>query len=428
MAKKHLLFLSHRLPYPPHNGAAIRTYNILKLLSRHYAITALCFDRDDPATRAIPLSQRLGALAPYAEIEVFPIPQETNGLRMGWDHVRSLVTGRAYTYYVHASRRFTARLRHHLARTRFDIVHVDSLDLLHFVPLIQHLPTVCTHHNVESALLDRRARAEKSWIRRTYMGHQARLLEREERQLMGLMTLNVAVSEADAAGLEKLVPGLKTAVIPNGVDVESFQPGGGETEGCVFVGGTSWFPNRDGLEWFAAEILPELDRRQWNSHVTWVGRATGEEQERYNAMPGLRLTGYVEDIRPYVQSAACFIVPLRVGGGTRLKVLDAWAMGKAVVTTRLGSEGLDARHGENVLFAETPGEFSDAIIQVLRNADLRRRLEAGARETAVRLYSWEGMGQRMAELYEEVRSSQTGAPDTPHEPPVAGPAGARPLP
>lgn len=354
------------------------------------------------------MAKRLEALEPYAHIEVFPIPQEESGLRMAWDHLRSVLTGRSYTYYVHDSAQFTASLERHLAATRFDIVHLDSLDLVRFVPLIRHIPSVCTHHNVESDLLKRRAAAERSGLRRWYMRHQGHLLEQEERRLMGQMTLNVAVSDADAAGLEALVPGLRTAVIPNGVDVESFQPADTSTHGCVFVGGTSWFPNREGLEWFAAEILPELQRQQWQSNVVWVGRAMPEELSRYNALPGLHLTGYVEDIRPYVQAASCFIVPLRVGGGTRLKVLDAWAMGKAVVSTRLGVEGLDARDGENVLLAETPAEFAGAMIRILREDGLRRKLEEGARETAVRLYSWEGMGERMARLYQEVESQPAG--------------------
>jgi polysaccharide biosynthesis protein PslH len=410
MSANRLLFLSHRLPYPPHNGAAIRTYNILRQLARHYAITALCFDREDPATRSIPLETRVAALSQFGQFEVFPIPQDRSLPRLAWDHVRSMLSGRAYTYFLHDSSAFEASLRRHLAQTRFDLVHLDSLDLVRWAPLVAHLPAIVTHHNLESALLRRRAEAERSLARRWYMRFQAGLVEREERNASRAFALNITVSDTDADGLRKLVPGLKTAVIPNGVDVDAFQPAGSGQEGCVFVGGTTWFPNKDGLEWFAAEILPELNRRDWKSEVVWVGRATDGERARYNAMPGIRLTGYVDDIRPYVHRAACFIVPLRVGGGTRLKVLDAWAMGKAVVSTRLGSEGLDARHGENVLFAETPAEFAEAMLRVLGDEALRNRLGQAARETAVRLYSWDGLGRKMAALYAAVESERAEAP------------------
>jgi glycosyltransferase involved in cell wall biosynthesis len=186
------------------------------------------------------------------------------------------------------------------------------------------------------------------------------------------------------------------------VDVDAFRPQVGATAGCVFVGGTTWFPNRDGLEWFALAVLPELERLNWNSEVTWVGRATREEIDRFNAIKGLKLTGYVDDIRPFVHAASCFVVPLRVGGGTRLKVLDAWAMGKAVISTRLGAEGLDARHDENILLADDPVEFAQAVIRVLQHAGLRSRLGTSARATVERLYSWDGIGTGMRALYRSV--------------------------
>jgi glycosyltransferase involved in cell wall biosynthesis len=397
--RPRLLFLSHRLPFPPHNGASIRTFNILKQLAQAFDITALCFDRDDPATRDLPLEARIAALEPYARIEVFPIPQEQSLVRLLLDHARSVLRGRPYTWYLHESPEYLARVRHHTSAGT-DLVHLDSMDLVRALPEVQHLPVICTHHNVESDLLRRRAVAEPE-PRRAYMRHQATLLEREERRAMKKMALNVAVSPADEAGLKRLVPGLRTAVVPNGVDVEEFRPQDMVTTGCVFVGGTSWFPNKDGLEWFAEVILPELRSREWNSTVTWVGRATREEISHFGSMPGLKLTGYVEDIRPYVHAASCFIVPLRVGGGTRLKVLDAWAMGKAMVSTRLGAEGLDARHGENILLADSPREFAEAMIRILRDQELRETLGGNARRTAERGYSWESIGAATRSLYLE---------------------------
>lgn len=396
--KKRLLFLSHRLPYPPHNGASIRTFNILKQLAREFEITALCFDRNDPATGGMPLAERMEALAPYASVEVFPIPQEHSTWRKILDHTRSVLTLRPYTYYMHDSAGFGRRLRYHLAQG-YDLVHLDSLDLVRWVPSLRHLPTICTHHNVESALLQRRAGAEP-WHRAVYMRLQGRLLRKAERHFMSQMALNIAVSDTDEAELRRIDPDLRIAVIPNGVDIDAFRPGSEGTSGCVFVGGTTWFPNKDGLRWFAESVLPELIRQGWNEEVVWVGRATDDEIARYRPA-GIRLTGYVEDIRPYVQEALCFIVPLRVGGGTRLKVLDAWAMGKAVVSTPIGSEGLDARHEINVLLAETPTQFAAAILRVLADGELRTRLGRAARETAVRLYSWEGLGARIRTLYVE---------------------------
>jgi len=394
-----LLFLSHRLPFPPHNGAAIRTFNILKQLARDFDITALCFDREDSATRGTPLADRIAALEREARSEVFAIPQQASRARLVWDHLRSVAGRKAYTHYVHQAADYEARLLHHLAEGQWSLVHLESTDLLRFLPLLKKLPVVCTHHNVESSLLRRRAQAERSAPVRGYMRLQASLLENDERRTIGALALNVAVSEDDAAAFRRMAPGARVIVVPNGVDTEAFRPATLPQEGCVFVGGTSWFPNKDGLEWFVQSILPELERRSWNSEVVWVGRATEEEMAKYRGIRGLRLTGYVEDIQPYVHRATCFLVPLRVGGGTRLKILDAWAMGKAVVSTSIGCEGLKTRQDENIVIADTPELFAGQVIQLLHDPERVRRLGDAARRTAVDHYSWNSLGDRMLEEY-----------------------------
>jgi glycosyltransferase involved in cell wall biosynthesis len=282
---------------------------------------------------------------------------------------------------------------------RFDLVHVDSMDLMALLPELKGLPIALTHHNVESSLLERRAASAKNSVTAAYLRFQASLLARAERRWLPMVALNIAVSAEDASEFQRMAPGARVEVIPNGVDTEFFAPVDGPTAGCVFVGGTSWYPNLDGLEWFAAEILPRLRALGMEGEVTWVGRATEAEIGHYNQLPGLRLTGYVTDIRPFVHGAACFIAPLRVGGGTRLKLLDAWAMGKAVVSTRRGAEGLDTKDGENILLADAPDKFAAEVMRVLGDDGLRRRLEAAGRRTVEREYSWEILGERIRTTY-----------------------------
>jgi glycosyltransferase involved in cell wall biosynthesis len=191
-------------------------------------------------------------------------------------------------------------------------------------------------------------------------------------------------------------------MVPNGVDVETFRPGNGTArKGIVFVGGMSWFPNADALTYFEGEILPLVRARDAQVKVTWVGRAKPEVIASY-AQRGIELTGHVDDIRPYVSSAACYVVPLRIGGGTRLKILDAWAMGKAVVSTSVGCEGLEAVDGQNILIRDDPAAFAAAVTTVLRDAGLRQALERNARATAEERYSWNVIGETMRRLYNEV--------------------------
>src|SRR5438105_2157518 len=194
-------------------------------------------------------------------------------------------------------------------------------------------------------------------------------------------------------------------VVPNGVDIEAFRPTAGREEGLVFVGELTWFPNRDALQFFTDEILPRVRALNGETPARWVGRASEEDRRQYRDGWGIELTGYVADVRPYVRDAACFVVPLRVGGGTRLKILDAWAMGKAVVSTSVGCEGLAAEDGRNILIRDDPAEFARAVCDVLRDQSLRARLGAAARQTVEQHYSWERIGGPMLQLYDALQDS-----------------------
>jgi glycosyltransferase involved in cell wall biosynthesis len=381
------------------------------LLARDFDVVGLCFDRHDKATAGLGVDARLAGLSSFGRFEAFDIPQQWSRKRFAWDHLRSIVLRRAYTYFVHEESSFEQRLHALLGSKEFDLVHVDSLDLVRFLPDLKPLPVVCTHHNAESELLRRRAENESSAIRREYFRHQANLLAREERYWLPRVDLNVAVSDDDARTLSAIAPRARVVSVPNGVDVEYFQPRPGRQEGCVFVGGTTWYPNRDALTWFMTDILPILRSLGELSPVTWVGRASERERQLYDGKDGACLTGYVDDIRPFVASGACFIAPLRVGGGTRLKILDAWSMGKAVVSTSIGCEGLAAVHGVNILIADTPAAFAEAISRVLNDAELRTRLGEAARETVERCYAWSVIGSSMSDFYTSLLPSASRPPD-----------------
>ncbi len=395
-----VLFLAHNLPYPLDEGVKIRTFHTLRLLSCAFDVTALCFPKRKASREDHDVEDELAPLREFARVEAFPIPQDWSKPRFAWDHLRSLVSGRVYTHYVYDSVPFRRRLQELLYTERFALVHVDSLDLCRYLPLLNGVPTVCVHHNVESALLRRRAKAQESWWRRAYVGHQARLMEREERRRCGDVALNVAVSEEDGAALETLVPEARVSVVPNGVDVDGLRPEPGANDGLVFVGGNTWFPNRDALEYFADSIAPVIRASGLQPPVRWVGRATESDQRAYKEQHDIELTGYVDDVRPFVRDAACYVAPLRVGGGTRLKILEAWAMGKAVVSTSIGCEGLEAVDGENILIGDTPESFGEAVVSVLRDPTLRDRLGRAGRSTVERRYGWDIIGESMVRDYQ----------------------------
>lgn len=405
-SKPRLLFLSQTLPYPPHGGVEARTYNILRLLSRNFEITALCFFRRGGAVQGR-VAESVRALSEFGTVEAFPIPQEWNRGRLVLDHVMSAALGRVYTTTAYESGAYRKRLRELLSERQFDLVHVDSMDLSAYLGEVDHYPVICVHHNVESSLLRRRATVMRSRLSRWYMMYQAALMEREEVRVAPKVTLNVAVSPADAHAFSELAPTARVAVVPNGVDVELFQPfAGGRTDGVVFLGGSSWFPNLDGMRWFCEAVLPILRSRFPDIRVRWVGKATAEQKREFKGSFGIEVTGYVPEVVTHVHGASCFVVPLRFGGGTRLKILDAWALGMPVVSTTVGCEGLDTAEGENILVRDGAEAFAEGIARVLEDGQLRQNLRTGARETAVRTYSWEVIGAHMFNLYSRVLTSQ----------------------
>ena len=398
-ARAKLLFLSHTLPFPPDGGVNIRTWHTYRLLAQAFDVTALCFYRRQHRPTPADVERGLEGMRRYGRAEAFAIPQEWSRARLLRDHATSVLTGRAYTILAYEDAAYRRRVAEELSRC--DIVHVDSLDLAGYLPLVRQAgkPVVCSHHNVESTLLRRRAATEGSAARRAYLMHQAGLYDRVERAWCPRLSLNLACSPNDAEEFRQLAPGAPFTVVPNGVDVGYFTPSAG-TRGIVFVGGLDWFPNRDALQYFADEIRPRLDPALAQP-VHFVGRAGEADRAAFRAK-GIELTGHVPDIRPFVAEAACFIVPLRSGGGTRLKVLDAWSMGKAIVSTSVGCEGLATRDGENILIRDDAAGFADAITDLLRDAALRERLGAAGRQTVVDTYAWEIIGRDLVGRYESL--------------------------
>ena len=406
--KARLLFLCQTLPYPPDNGVNVRSFNTLKILAGAFDVTSILFYRKANRSSADDVRRGLEALAPWsARAEAFPIPQEHSTARLLWDHARSALGGRPYTYHAYRSAAVSARIRSLLADERFDIVHVDSLDLSAYLPELRGVPVACTHHNVESQLLRRRATAVPNPILRRYIDLQATLTDREERRWCPRVDVNVAVSDEDRDLLREMAPSSRLIVVPNGVDTDYFEPRPGAAKGVVFLGGYHWFPNRDAMEYFADSILPELRKRCPDLPVTWVGKVPPPAVERFEA-EGIRMAGFVDDFRPVVADAACYIAPLRVGGGTRLKLVEGMALGKAIVSTSQGCEGLRIEDGENMLVRDDPVAFAEGIRQVVEDADLRTRLELGARRTAVELYDWRVVGEVLTDTYGEIIAGARG--------------------
>jgi polysaccharide biosynthesis protein PslH len=408
--RHRILFLAQSLPFPPHAGVTRRTYYILEELQREFDVTLVAFSRRvhqaDPAAvadAAAALRRKLSSV-----MDPVSISSDYSLLRKVRSHLRSVVSGEPFIYYEYDDARFGQELQHALGRDRPHMVHLDSMDLYRWLPFLPVLPTACTHHSVESDLLRLDAEHRRNPIMRGYVNHQANLMERVERRLAPRFDLNVMTSQVDAERLRALAAGARTAVIPNGVDTEFFGPGSPTdvVPGRVaFLGPTYMFPNRDAVDFFLTKAWPFVRQRCPDSTFHLIGKNSAEEKARFESHRGVTCNGQVPDIRPHFSQAAVSIVPIRVGGGTRLKILDAWAMGKAVVSTSVGCEGLKTVDGRNILVRDDPTEFAAAVVQVLVDPSLRERLGHEARKTAEEHYSWHGVGQKLVNLYKGLLST-----------------------
>lgn len=216
---------------------------------------------------------------------------------------------------------------------------------------------------------------------------------RFERSALERFDLVLAVSEADRQTFARLYPGALRApihVIPTGVDTSYFTPFPGTERRAhlVFTGSMDWLPNEDGMLYFVREILPRIRRSEANVTLSIIGRSPTPAVRRLAEEAGIEVTGRVDDVRPHVASGDVYIVPLRIGGGTRLKIFEAMAMGKAVVSTTVGAEGLPVTPGRDIVIADEPARFAHAVVHMIRDTAARRAIEGAARQLVVECYDW----------------------------------------
>ena len=254
-------------------------------------------------------------------------------------------------------------------------------------------PAVIFTHNVESEIWRRHAETAATPVSRwLYSMQHARMMRYEERAICRFNGV-IAVSNTDGSMLTQLYPhaiGVPVCVVPTGVDTGFFtaRPSRPESRELVFTGSMDWLPNEDAMRFFCREVLPRVRAAEPGVTLSIVGRAPTPAVRRLAAEPGVRITGRVDDVRPFVRNAAVYVVPLRIGGGTRLKIFEAMAMGRAVVSTSVGAEGLPVTSGEHLMIADGVEAFAREIVRLLRDLDQRRRLEAAARALVVERYDW----------------------------------------
>jgi glycosyltransferase involved in cell wall biosynthesis len=283
--------------------------------------------------------------------------------------------------------------------TAIDLTHVDTVGLWPYVAGWTRSPVVLDHHNIESALLLRRAAHDRLPWRATLMRRDAAKLLQLERRAAGRAAVNLVVSTLDATRLHGIVSPAAVEVVENGVDTEYWRPFEGPTHGLVFAGTLGWYPNRDAVEFLLSEVWPALSARRPERRLVLVGRDPPPAARAAAADPRIEVTGFVTDARPYIGAAAIYVCPIRIGGGTRLKVLDAFAMAKPLVATATAVEGLDIVEGVHYLRAETASEFVAQIERLEQYPELRASLGVAGRNLVVGRYEWRLLARQLDVAY-----------------------------
>jgi sugar transferase (PEP-CTERM/EpsH1 system associated) len=396
-----LLFLSPYLPSPPRSGGPRRIHGLLTELARRHEVSLLAFTAPGE-DKGASLAATRRYCTEVVTVENDRLDRALGGRRKRAIQLRSLLQPQSYERLIHHQPSFQRSLDALVARGEFDVITTEFAQMAGYrLPRTARL--VLDEHNIEYDILRRTAAAERPSIRKLYNWANSLKLRREERAAWQRYDGITLTSERDEQLLRRDAPEKRTAVIPNGVDTEYFRPSTGPVEpgAILFFGAINYYPNTDGLLYFLDEVFPRVKRQHPGARLSIVGQLPPPSiTER--ASDDVIVTGMVDDVRPYLERAAVVIAPLRIGGGTRLKIVEAMAMGKAVAATRLGAEGLEVRHDEDILLGDTADDFAGQVSRVLGDPALRERLGEAARRHAVSRYSWRGAVDKLESFYAEL--------------------------
>jgi len=372
---------------PVHSGGNIRTFGIVRELAAHQQLTFFSYYGGEPD------------------------PQYERDMRQHFPNAVCMCSGygspTAFGYLLHllksapyavsrfASSEVQARINDWFENKSFDVVVCDFLDAAVNFPTQLTIPTVLFQHNVESEIWRRHAATQGNPLKKLIYQLEFSKMSAYERDIVRKFRHVIAVSEHDRQLMSRWVDPSRITVVPTGVDLQQFRPGPSSSAPLVlFVGAMDWQPNVDAMEYFCREIWPLILAQIPEAKFRIVGRNPDSRvlSLRSNSV---EVTGSVPSVTDHLRDAGVVVVPLRIGGGTRLKIYEAMAMAKAIVSTSVGAEGLDVHQGQDIILADDPGSFAEAVLMLLRNPELRRRYENAAANLAAQ-YDWSAVSAKFA--------------------------------
>ena len=385
-----LLWVKADFLHPPDRGGQIRTLEMLKRLHRRHEIHYVALNRGD--------SSRASEYCSRAWLIEHRTPEKNTAAFAG-QLLNGLVSPLPVAVSRYRSAQMKRRIEELLRQERFDAV---VCDFLFPAPNIPDLAScVLFQHNVEAVIWKRHAANAPSFLHRWYFQLQARRMEAFEGEVCRTVKSIVAVSEVDAELMRTHYGARHVKSIPTGVDTGYFTPASPvpRSDDLVFLGSMDWMPNIDGAVWFVRDVLPLIRKQRPGCTLVFAGRRPARAiLDLASADPGIRVTGTVPDVRPFLWGAAVSIVPLRIGGGTRLKIFESMAAGVPVVSTTIGAEGLDVQPEVEILLADDPARFAECCLRLMGDPAARAKIAQAARERVSSCFSWEAAALAFEQL------------------------------
>ena len=403
-----ILWLSHLVPYPPKAGVLLRAHYLVKELEKYHEVHLLAFNQ---RTLIEPYfaSYEQGTEAALEKMSEFckrvkfidcPIDQSAHGKKLC--AIKSLVTSRPYNINWLDDLNYGSLVEQWHKEEQYDLIHCDTISLAPYVEDIHDIPLSLDHHNIESHMLVRRAQLETNPLKKLYFWQEGIRLQRFEKTVCPKFDTNLTCSELDSKRLQEICPNAKITEIPNGVDTSAFIPAEIEPDPAtfIFIGTLDWYPNTRAVRYIANEIWPKLKQIVPNATVNIIGSGApsdlvklGEEDANFNVL------GFVDDLKPYLDSATIYLCPIDDGGGTKLKLLDAFSAGKAVIAHTVACEGLEVQDGKQAFLADSAEAYINQIKQLLDAPERRKEVERNARQHAQDFFSFSAIGKKLADHF-----------------------------
>ena len=399
----NVLIVDEEIPYPPNTGKRLRTYNIVKRLQEKHQITYLCYGSGEEIPPDCPNVRFVTLQSPI-------IPQ--SGIPFYGALLKNIFSRNPYVVDRHYSEILSRRAASLAAKDQFDLIHCEWTPYTENVlPLLYGMSSVLSAHNVEAQIWERYFISEQNPLKKAYIRIQWRKLLKYERLACKRYSEITAVSDADKGIFEQEYGCGNITVVSNGVDDKYFAPMNSPRDpyGMVFTGSMDWRPNQDGIHHFLKEIYPLIKKKIPRATITVVGRKPPQWLvDLAGTIPGVNVTGTVDDVRPYIAENALYIVPLRIGGGSRLKILEAFSMKKPVLSTSIGAEGLEVEDGTHLLLRDGPESFADTAIDMLSNQERYEKLGENGRELILNKYTWDSIATVMDSVWHRAAGNSNG--------------------